>query len=594
MNAVVLRLAGRIAARLLRGVPPLLAVLLAALLSPAACAAGEDCGGDGPPFASLYQRDDLFRRALADAENAPVSARRLSGVTVPHHLLAGHLIAEGIKAASGQRYTRVVVLFPDHFRQTDTMFATTRRDFDTVFGRLAVDGEAVAGLLARGGEVIDARSCLFGRDHGLQAILPFLSHFLPGVSVVPVAVSIASRRQDWERLAAALGPLADADTLIVQSTDFSHYLPHHAARAHDQQTLALLAAGTFDQIARLRQPEHVDSLGALYVQLKLQREVYGAATLVAANENSQQYDPLPTHETTSYMVVLFGPMPMDEPAPARRGTRHLYLGGDTSFGRAMIKALLDERASARLETEILQRTEGRPLVVNLEGVVLPNLPEGLGHMTLAMPQDLTLAWLKRLNVAAVSLANNHARDLGETGLAETRRALETAGIVALGQGELTAIEGVELVALTDLDVNGSYRNDLITPDMLDRLSGRSAERPLVALVHWGREYATDPGARERYLAEELSRRGVAGLFGGHSHAASPAMQALAGGDTLQLFSLGNFLFDQGADKASGALVELTVFDQGTIFARLMPLPNLFELARTQARAQQDGRSSSDR
>jgi poly-gamma-glutamate synthesis protein (capsule biosynthesis protein) len=72
------------------------------------------------------------------------------------------------------------------------------------------------------------------------------------------------------------------------------------------------------------------------------------------------------------------------------------------------------------------------------------------------------------------------------------------------------------------------------------------------------------------------------------------MQALAGGDTLQLFSLGNFLFDQGADKASGALVELTVFDQGTVFARLMPLPNLFELARTQAWDQQDGRSSSDR
>lgn len=594
MSAAVLRPAGRVATGLLRDFLPLLVGLLVATLSSGAYAGDEDCGGDGPAFASLYQRDDLFRQALADAENASVSPRRLSGVTVPHHLLASHLIAEGIKAVSGVRYKRAVVLFPDHFRDTETMFATTRRDFDTVFGRLAIDGEAVAGLLARGGEVIDARSCLFGRDHGLQAILPFLRHFLPGVRVVPVAVSIASRRRDWERLAAALGPLADADTLIVQSTDFSHYLPHHAARRHDQQTLNLIAAGTFDQIARLRQPEHVDSLGALYVQLKLQREVHGAAALVVANENSQQYDPLPADETTSYMVVLFGPMPQDEPAPARRGTRHLYLGGDTSFGRAMMKALLNERASARIETEILQRTEGRPLVVNLEGVVLPNLPEGLGHMTLAMPQDLTLAWLKRLNVAAVSLANNHARDLGKSGLAETRRALETAGIVALGQGELAAIEGVELVALTDLDVNGSYRNDLITPDVLARLSGRPAERPLVALVHWGREYATDPGARERYLADELSRRGVAGLFGGHSHAASPAMQALAGGDTLHLYSLGNFLFDQGADKASGALVELAVFDQGTVFARLMPLPNLFELARAEAGAQQDGKSSSDR
>jgi len=45
------------------------------------------------------------------------------------------------------------------------------------------------------------------------------------------------------------------------------------------------------------------------------------------------------------------------------------------------------------------------------------------------------------------------------------------------------------------------------------------------------------------------------------------------------YSLGNFLFDQGAAKASGRLLELRVFGQGTIAARLIELPNLFDLAR---------------
>ena len=45
-----------------------------------------------------------------------------------------------------------------------------------------------------------------------------------------------------------------------------------------------------------------------------------------------------------------------------------------------------------------------------------------------------------------------------------------------------------------------------------------------------------------------------------------------------VFSLGNLLFDQKGDRASSALLELRLFKQGTFATRLVPLPNLFELA----------------
>ena len=45
-----------------------------------------------------------------------------------------------------------------------------------------------------------------------------------------------------------------------------------------------------------------------------------------------------------------------------------------------------------------------------------------------------------------------------------------------------------------------------------------------------------------------------------------------------MFSLGNMIYDQHADRRSGALVELRVFRQGTIALRTIPLPNLFDLA----------------
>ena len=78
-------------------------------------------------------------------------------------------------------------------------------------------------------------------------------------------------------MADALAPLVDRETLIVESTDFSHYLPQHEAWRFDQQTLNVLASGSLDAIAALDQPQHADSVGALYIQTKLQKALFSAA-----------------------------------------------------------------------------------------------------------------------------------------------------------------------------------------------------------------------------------------------------------------------------------------------------------------------------
>ena len=267
------------------------------------------------------------------------------------------------------------------------------------------------------------------------------------------------------------------------------------------------------------------------------------------------------------------------PAPLPAGARRLFLAGDTFFGRAMSGALVDELAAERVEQAVLKLTGGAPMVVNLEGVLLPDVPAGLPGLTLAMPRDQAVDWFKRLNVVGVGLGNNHAFDLGDNGYAESVAALEAAGISHFGQGEALDLDGVRLVAMTDLGTNASQQTRLIDGTMLDRLLTEDAETPVVALPHWGEEYVARPGERERMLAEEMRRRGVAAIVGAHPHRASDGIEALGGGDAALAYSLGNFLFDQSADRASGALVELTVFDQGVVFLRQVPLPNLFDLAR---------------
>ncbi|TGV14755.1 AmmeMemoRadiSam system protein B [Mesorhizobium sp. M8A.F.Ca.ET.173.01.1.1] len=564
---------GRLGADILQ----ILAALLFTLLPLPAFTAPVICPSGSSNFPPFYDDAKLFENAIASAAEVQPSNQRLTGITVPHHLLAADLVALGFHAASGFRYKRIVILSPDHFHKTHKLYATTARGFDTVLGPVKADTDAVR-LLEKDSDMVE-ESCLFGKEHGVRAMLPFLHHYFPEAKIVPVAMSVKARRGDWDRLAEALKTIVDQDTLIVESTDFSHYLPQHDSRRFDQQSLTMLAAGSLDGISALRQPDHADSVGALYIQTRLQRELFGAQPLVVANENSQEHTSDYVERTTSYVVALFGAFGPGFNSPARPKDKIYYLAGDVNFGRAMKKILLRDGVADRIVGCILSLTGSRPLIVNLEGVILPNVPEAIDDMTLAMPEGLAVDMLKRLHVAGVGLANNHAYDLGPSGYAETLRALDEARIPHFGQGETLALADLDLVGLTDIDTNGSKNTDLLTPALLDRLLHENAERPVVAFIHWGREYKTEPSPREDRLADEMRLRGASVIVGGHPHVSSEAIVPLAGGDVAEVYSLGNFLFDQSAERSSGSMLELRVFPQGTVFTRLIPLPNYFEMGR---------------
>ena len=230
-----------------------------------------------------------------------------------------------------------------------------------------------------------------------------------------------------------------------------------------------------------------------------------------------------------------------------------YFAGDVNFGRAMKKVLLRRGCRPTASpTTILALTESRPLIVNLEGVVLPNVPEAIDDMTLAMPQDLAVGMAEDGSTSPrVGLANNHAFDLGASGYAETTGRARRGRHPWFGQGERWRCPASTIVGLTDIDTNGSQQTDLLTPALLDRLDRPDAERPVVAFVHWGREYMTEPSQREKMLADEMRLRSVSAIVGAHPHVASDGVLRSAAAMWREVYSLGNFLFDQSAERVVG-------------------------------------------
>ncbi|OWU85667.1 hypothetical protein ATO6_01685 [Oceanicola sp. 22II-s10i] len=541
-----------------------------------AAAAVAACPEGDAPFPVFYGDHALFEGALESTSDERPAPDPVHGVTVPHHLEAPDLIALGLKRAAGRRPDRIVVMFPDHFRKLRGRFGTTPRGFDTLLGPVLGDPEGAARLTGSG-EVAVEDSCLFQTEHGLRALLPFIARLFPDVPVLPLAIAIGSGRDDWDRMLPVLSPLIGRDTLLVQATDFSHYLPHHAARLRDQQVLNLMAEGDPDRIAALTQPGHIDSPGALYLMTRLMA-ARGAEPVVIANRNLQEKTDRFIAETTSYVVALYQP-PGSDPGPAPGAAPVHMLGGDVFVGRSLVRYLSDDLAADRVAQAVLGATRGLPLIANLEGVLLPEMPGNLEHLTLGMPADLAVDMARRMNVAAFGLANNHASDIGASGRAETRRALDAAGIPHAGPGEALDLPGLRIVALTDLDGSLPAPRDRLDDAMLDRAISDDPTVPVVAFIHWGEEFVTTPGPREEALALALSRRGVVAIVGAHPHRASAGAATVNGGDTVIFHSLGNLLFDQLPPESNGALVEVRSFPQGTVFLRQMPLPDLYPLAR---------------
>ena len=220
-----------------------------------------------------------------------------------------------------------------------------------------------------------------------------------------------------------------------------------------------------------------------------------------------------------------------------------------------------------------QLTGGAPLIVNLEGVVMAECPASPGPLKLCLATRPALTILQDLNVVAVSLANNHSHDFGESAYRSMQRLLTSAGIIVLENGDVKDLGPFHLAAATDLDNRQKPLRALLTDADLRRLAAMPPDKPRFAFLHWGQEFAATPGPREQALAARIKAGGVELIIGSHPHRAG-----VLSGDRRQClaYSLGNFIFDQRRPEVSGALLEVMFFPQGTYFLRLHPLGNLYE------------------
>ncbi len=129
------------------------------------------------------------------------------------------------------RVRRVVLMGPSHRVPFRGLAVTDAHAYATPLGDIAIDHAAVKKLLALPQvAVLDAAHA---SEHSLEVHLPFLQEVLGGFALVPVVAGSAAP----EAVAAALEAVwGGHETLIVISSDLSHYLDYDSARLVDART----------------------------------------------------------------------------------------------------------------------------------------------------------------------------------------------------------------------------------------------------------------------------------------------------------------------------------------------------------------------
>ncbi|MCR4297944.1 MAG: AmmeMemoRadiSam system protein B [Gallionella sp.] len=172
---------------------------------------------------------------------------------VPH---AGYIYSGPIAATAyatllpiAAHIRRVVLLGPTHRVAVHGLALPGADAFDTPLGRVMLDTEMARSIAHLPQVTVSAQA--HAQEHSLEVQLPFLQSVLADFTLLPLAVGMATPEEVAEVLEALWG---GEETLIVISSDLSHFLPYASAQRVDH--------GTVQAILELHQPiEHDHACG---------------------------------------------------------------------------------------------------------------------------------------------------------------------------------------------------------------------------------------------------------------------------------------------------------------------------------------------
>jgi MEMO1 family protein len=274
---------------------------------------------------------DTVDKLLNEAKPAAIEGKPLA-VIAPHagYRFSAPVASAGYRCLRGQTYKRVFVIAFSH-RYSYSYHGVDVPDdlsaYDTPLGPVPIDRETVAKLKSK--HLFTSIPGLARDEHSLELQLPLLQRSIKGFKLVPLYVGQMSP-EDFATAAEAIVPCLDQDTLLVASSDFTHFGPNYdyqpfkddvAKRLTElaDQAAAPLLACDFDGFSEHVSKTHdtICGRGPILLLLRVLSMKGGAQGVRTAFDTSGHLTGDYTNSVT-YQSFVFTPRPPLFAEPLRR------------------------------------------------------------------------------------------------------------------------------------------------------------------------------------------------------------------------------------------------------------------------------------
>ena len=173
----------------------------------------------------------------------------IRAIIVPHagYVYSGQVAAYAYKALIGKDINRVIIIGNSHQEFFDGASIYPKGYFETPLGKVEIDADFAQKLMDTSPKIYFKESAHL-EEHSLEVQLPFLQKTLKDFKIVPIILGNQAGITDI--LINALKPLIDDKTLVIASSDLSHYPNYDGAKHSDEKVIEAILTGNKENLIK--------------------------------------------------------------------------------------------------------------------------------------------------------------------------------------------------------------------------------------------------------------------------------------------------------------------------------------------------------
>jgi MEMO1 family protein len=184
----------------------------------------------------IIQNIGILTSKSKDTRFTAPSGKSLKAIIMPHagYIYSGLTASHASLVLTENRFSKVILMGPDHRIGFTGCTISDSEMYETPLGKVKIHEDVSKLRLQK--ELFHSIPVSDKNEHSLEVVLPFLQTYLKKFELIPIIAGFS----DYNKIAESIDPVIDNKTLLVASSDLSHYLPYKEAIVKDKETIGMI------------------------------------------------------------------------------------------------------------------------------------------------------------------------------------------------------------------------------------------------------------------------------------------------------------------------------------------------------------------